>query len=111
PTTFSGFASAGYTAKYFNLWATPFHSYYFASVRNSVSPEVSLVAMQEASFAGQFGFKLDDNWSTGLQIAGFNRRFVATQSTIFDFIADPSSYLGTNTQNGIFFEPAVTYVG
>ena len=59
PTAFSGFASAGYTTHSFNIWATPFHSYYFAMVRNSVNPEISLVAMQEASVGVQYGIKLE----------------------------------------------------
>ena len=110
PTEFNGMASLGYTTHAFNIWASPIHTYYFSEVRNSVNPNVNLIAMQEASIAAQYGIKLDENWSVGLQVAGFDRKFVSVQGAIFDVIADPNSYLGTNGQSGLFFEPGVAFI-
>ena len=36
PSLFNGFASLGYTGQSFNVWASPFHSFYFSEVRNSI---------------------------------------------------------------------------
>ena len=46
----------------------------------------------------------------GLQVAALTRRFVATQSSVFDILADPVDSLGTQTQNALFFEPGFAYV-
>ncbi len=109
PIEFDGHISAGFTAQNFNVWATPLRAYYFSTVRNSVSPEAYLVAMQESTASVQYGSAISESVSLGAQLTGFTRKFISNRDQVYNVLAESSDFLKSKTQNGVFFDPAITY--
>ncbi len=105
---------ASYLHETWGVQFAPYRLYYYALIRNSALPVVTLYAGQEqtlsaqvASFAGENG---KDNWFWGLQLRGVDRRFILSEFTLTDALASGGSqYFETKNQRALYLEPGLLY--
>jgi len=109
-----GKLQASYLHETWGVQFSPYRFYYYALIRNSSLPVVTLYTGQEqmltaqiASFAGESGH---DHWSWGLQLRGVDRRFILSEFTLTDALASGGSrYFETKNQRALYLEPGLLY--
>ncbi len=82
---------------------------YFSGLVNSAYPDLVIHAMQEQGFQFQFGTALNRNFSLGLSIRAFERKFVHETLNIADAVSSPNSYFKLKKQQVYFFNPGFLY--
>lgn len=105
---------ASYLRETWGVQFAPYRLYYYALIRNSALPVVTLYTGQEqtlsaqvASFAGENG---KDNWFWGVQLRGVDRRFILSEFTLTDALASGGSqYFETKNQRALYLEPGLLY--
>jgi hypothetical protein len=105
---------ASYLHETWGVQFAPYRLYYYALIRNSALPVVTLYTGQEqtlsaqvASFAGENG---KDNWFWGVQLRGVDRRFIMSEFTLTDALASGGSqYFETKNQRALYVEPGLLY--
>jgi hypothetical protein len=102
--------SATYLHENWGLSYTPYRLFYYALIRNSALPTITLYAGQEQSLSAQIASYAEGNFYWGLQLRGVDRKFVMSDFTLTDAMASGGSqYFETQSQRAIYLEPGFMY--
>lgn len=82
---------------------------YFSGLINSSYPDLAIHAMQEQGVQVQFGTALDENFSLGVSLRAFERKFVHEIVNVFDAVSYPENYFNLKTQQVYFIQPGLLY--
>lgn len=92
------------------LQYSPYRLYYYALIRNSSLPVVTLYTGQEQILAGQIASYAEGNWFWGLQLRAVERKFILSEFTLTDALASGGSqYFDLKRQKALYIEPGLLY--
>jgi hypothetical protein len=101
---------ASYVNENWGLSYSPYRLFYYALIRNSALPTVTLFAGQEQSLAAQIASFEEGNFYWGLQLRGVDRKFILSEFTLTDALASGGShYFDTRSQRAAYLEPGILY--
>lgn len=89
---------------------SPIRVFYYALIRNSALPVITLYAGQEQTLAGQIASFSQDNLYWGLQLRAVDRKFLLSEFTLTDALASQNGhYFESNNQRALYLEPGLLY--
>jgi hypothetical protein len=92
------------------VYYAPYRLFYYALIRNSSLPTVTLFAGQEQTLAAQIASFSEGDFYWGLQLRAVNRKFILSEFTLTDALAEGGSrYFETQGQRALYFEPGFLY--
>lgn len=101
---------ASFIRETWGLRYSPYRLFYYSLIRNSSLPVITLYAGQEQSLAGQIASFAENNFYWGLQLRAVDRKFIFSEFTLTDAIADGGSeYFRTHHQRALYIEPGILY--
>ncbi|MBK9321882.1 MAG: hypothetical protein IPM97_02800 [Bdellovibrionaceae bacterium] len=101
---------ASFLSENWGLSFVPYRLFYYALIRNSALPTITLFAGQERSATGQIASYAEGNFYWGLQLRGVERKFVLSEFTLTDALAEGGTrHFDSKTQRAIYLEPGLLY--
>ena len=101
---------ASYMRENWGLSYSPYRLFYFALMRNSALPTLTLFAGQEQILSAQIASYAQADFYWGLQLRGVDRKFILSEFTLTDALASGGShYFDTQNQRAVYLEPGVLY--
>jgi hypothetical protein len=101
---------ASYISENWGLSYSPYRLFYYALIRNSSLPTVTLYAGQEQTISAQIASYTQNDFYWGLQLRGVDRKFILSEFTLTDALASGGShYFDTQTQRAVYLEPGIMY--
>jgi hypothetical protein len=101
---------ATYLHETWGLSFSPYRLYYYALVRNSALPTITLFAGQEQTLTAQVASFEKDNFYWGLQLRAVDRKFILSEFTLTDALASGGSKnFETQNQRALYIEPGFLY--
>ncbi|RYZ66894.1 MAG: hypothetical protein EOP09_11970 [Proteobacteria bacterium] len=101
---------ATFVREKWGLSYSPYRLFYYALMRNSALPTVTLFAGQEQTLSAQIASYAEKDFYWGLQLRGVDRKFILSEFTLTDALASGGSkYFETQTQRAVYLEPGILY--
>lgn len=101
---------ASYLRETWGVSYSPYRLFYYSLIRNSALPVITLFAGREQTLAGQVASFAENNFYWGLQLRAVDRRFLLSEFTLTDALADGrSQYFEAKTQRALYLEPGILY--
>lgn len=98
---------AGFLNEKFGLSFSPYRLSYYSLIRNTALPVITLYAGEEQIIRTQLASYIQDDFYMGVQLRGVQRRFILSEFTLTDALAENSQddIFRVREQKAIFFEP------
>ena len=98
---------AGFLTEKFGLSFSPYRLSYYSLIRNSALPVITLYAGQEQVIRAQLASYVQDDFYFGVQLRGVQRRFILSEFTLTDALAESSQdeIFRVREQKALYFEP------
>jgi len=101
---------ASYLSENWGLQFSPYRLYYYALIRNTALPVVTLYTGQEQILAAQVASFAQENWYWGAQLRAVDRRFILSEFSLTDALASGGNqYFETKNQRALYLEPGLLY--
>jgi hypothetical protein len=82
----------------------------WSQVQNSAYPEIEIHAVKEQNATLQLATFWHDDWFFGIGLRAFERHFVWTRFSLFDYLSEEgSTILEPRSQNGVYIVPGMAY--